>query len=618
MQFRRLSHRLGASYAALLIVMLASALTAGLQMRSIGAAHATMEDDRNRLAIVTKWTSVVRSNLDRAITATRLDAASGDDEAIKQRLAPVMTVLTSEMGESASAGDKASQDMGAVTESGPGGLKPLVTQVTDERARFIAMRAKIRDDLLLGEGADRIDKELLPLAHAMNAALDRLQSALHERSTTSGQALTERLQSAVSVLFASCALALLAGALLAWRTARSITTPLARATAFAGAISRGDLTGTITTSGRDEIAELERSLDQMQTGIRGLVAQVRDSADHIQLASSEVAAGNQNLSSRTEEAASSLQQTASSMHQLTGAVRQSAEAAAQANQLAASASSVAQRGGTVVAEVVSTMQDINTSSRKIADIIGVIDGIAFQTNILALNAAVEAARAGEQGRGFAVVASEVRSLAQRSADAAKEIKALIGASVDRVQAGTRLVGDAGSTMNEIVASVQRVTDIIGEISAATAEQDQGIGQINAAVDQLDRMTQQNAALVEQSAAAAESLKGQATRLGSVVAAFELGTTRPEPAVATAQTSRWPLGRRAPDDRQGPPQRPGRHPGAHRCRADRQGRRRLGIVLDRRAPQRLDHGTLQHVAQPPPARGQCQQRAGQPAHQRDPG
>jgi methyl-accepting chemotaxis protein len=227
------------------------------------------------------------------------------------------------------------------------------------------------------------------------------------------------------------------------------------------------------------------------------------------------------LSSRTEQTASNLQQAASSMAQLTGTVKQSADAARQANQLANSAAEVAARGGVAVSQVVATMDDINTSSRKIADIIGVIDSIAFQTNILALNAAVEAARAGEQGRGFAVVAAEVRSLAARSAAAAKEIKSLIGASVDKVEGGSRQVADAGRTMNEIVSSVQRVSDIIGEITAASAEQSEGIGQVNGSVAQLDQMTQQNAALVEQSAAAAESLKSQAQVLREVVSNFRL-------------------------------------------------------------------------------------------------
>ncbi len=264
-----------------------------------------------------------------------------------------------------------------------------------------------------------------------------------------------------------------------------------------------------------------RQLQQALRHVETTISAVRASAESITTASTEIASGNLDLSQRTESAASSLQQTASSMEQLTATVRHSADSAVQAKGLAASAAQVALRGGAVVSQVVTTMGDINGSSKKIADIIGVIDGIAFQTNILALNAAVEAARAGEQGRGFAVVASEVRSLAQRSAEAAREIKSLIGASVDRVEAGTRLVADAGQTMSEIVASVQRVADIIGEISAATGEQSSGIGLVNVAVSDLDHSTQQNAALVEESAAAAGSLKEQAARLVQLVATFHV-------------------------------------------------------------------------------------------------
>ena len=263
------------------------------------------------------------------------------------------------------------------------------------------------------------------------------------------------------------------------------------------------------------------ALKQTLGRVQQTLLQVRASAGSVTVASDEIATGNQDLSARTEQAASNLQQTASAMEELTATVRNSADSARQANQLAASAAEVAQRGGSVVSQVVSTMDEINASSKKIADIIGVIDGIAFQTNILALNAAVEAARAGEQGRGFAVVASEVRSLAQRSAEAAKEIKGLIGASVERVETGARLVADAGQTMGEIVGSVQRVSDVIGEITAASGEQSDGIGQVNTAVTQLDQMTQQNAALVEQSTAAAESLRQQAQRLAQALAGFRL-------------------------------------------------------------------------------------------------
>jgi methyl-accepting chemotaxis protein len=300
-------------------------------------------------------------------------------------------------------------------------------------------------------------------------------------------------------------------------------------TRHAKRMGEGDLTAEIHIEGAAEATYALRSLKALQQSLQRTIGEIRSGSHQVSTASTEIASGNQDLSQRTEQTASNLQQTASSLSQLTGNVRQSADAAAQANQLASSATQVARRGGAVVSQVVSTMEEINSSSKKIADIIGVIDGIAFQTNILALNAAVEAARAGEQGRGFAVVAGEVRSLAQRSAEAAKEIKSLIGTSVDKVETGSKLVQDAGSTMDEIVASVQRVTDIIGEISAAAMEQSQGIGQVNEAVTRLDQMTQQNAALVEESAAAAESLKDQAQRMTTVVAAFRVdaaGTATP--------------------------------------------------------------------------------------------
>jgi methyl-accepting chemotaxis protein len=290
----------------------------------------------------------------------------------------------------------------------------------------------------------------------------------------------------------------------------------------ASAMSKGDLSQQIEVGGNDEAGQLMGSLSTLQAALRQSIGSIRGGAQSVSIAAEEIASGNTDLSHRTEQTSASLQQTASSMSQLTSTVTQTAESARTANQLVSSASDVARRGGEVVSQVVSTMDEINASSKKIADIIGTIDGIAFQTNILALNAAVEAARAGEQGRGFAVVASEVRSLAQRSADAAREIKALIGNSVDRVETGARLVTEAGTTMTEIVQSVQRVSDIIGEISAAAGEQSQGLNTVNSAIAQLDQMTQQNAALVEESAAAAESLREQSRQLAAAVSGFSLG------------------------------------------------------------------------------------------------
>ena len=305
---------------------------------------------------------------------------------------------------------------------------------------------------------------------------------------------------------------------------RSIVAPVQRAVQLAETVAQGDLSTQIEATGRDEAAQLLQALKRMNESLARIVGEVRRGSDSIATGSAEIAGGNHDLSQRTEEQASSLEQTAASMEELSGSVRANAEAAAQANAMATQASSAASLGHARVDAVVSTMQDIATASKKIAEIIGVIDGIAFQTNILALNAAVEAARAGEQGRGFAVVASEVRNLAVRSADAAKEIKSLIGASVQKVEVGVHQVQEAGASMGEIVSQVQRVTALIAEISGATAEQSNGIKEVGEAVRQLDHVTQQNAALVEESAAAAESLKGQAAALAELVSVFKLSET----------------------------------------------------------------------------------------------
>jgi methyl-accepting chemotaxis protein len=316
-------------------------------------------------------------------------------------------------------------------------------------------------------------------------------------------------------------LALASGAFIAWWVARSITRPMHEAVKVAETVAAGDLTSRIEVTAKDETGQLLQALKNMNGSLQNIVGQVRMGTDTIATASSQIAVGNLDLSSRTEQQASSLEETASSMEELTSTVKQNAENARQANQLAASASEVAVKGGQVVSQVVDTMHSINESSRKINDIIGVIDGIAFQTNILALNAAVEAARAGEQGRGFAVVATEVRNLAQRSASAAKEIKSLIGDSVEKVEAGGKLVTEAGATMDEIVASVKRVTDIMGEITSASREQEAGIEQINRAITEMDTVTQQNAALVEEATAAAGSLQEQTVNLTQVVSVFRI-------------------------------------------------------------------------------------------------
>ncbi|WP_215409536.1 methyl-accepting chemotaxis protein [Janthinobacterium sp. JC611] len=324
-----------------------------------------------------------------------------------------------------------------------------------------------------------------------------------------------------NLLLTLALLALGFGVVCAWLLTMGIVRPLRTAVEIARKVADGDLTAQIDAGARDETGQLLQALKDMNSSLLNIVSEVRTGTDSIATSSTEIAAGNQDLSSRTEEQAGSLEETASSMEELTSTVKQNADNARQANQLAASAAQVAVKGGEVVAQVVGTMESINASSNKIVDIISVIDGIAFQTNILALNAAVEAARAGEQGRGFAVVASEVRNLAQRSASAAKEIKTLIGASVEQVNAGSMLVAQAGSTMNDIVDSVQRVSDIITEITAASSEQSVGIDEINRAIGQMDAVTQQNAALVEESAAAAESMQHQAHNLAQVVSVFKL-------------------------------------------------------------------------------------------------
>ncbi|WP_373987922.1 methyl-accepting chemotaxis protein [Duganella sp. BuS-21] len=365
----------------------------------------------------------------------------------------------------------------------------------------------------------------------INKLVDMQQAAAKE--VLDGSVSSDR--SLMVMLFVLGGVAVALGVVCAAVITRSITGPLSGAVSVAQKVAAGELTSTVYVEGKDETSELLQALKDMNESLAKTVGDVRTGTELISTASQEIASGNADLSARTESQASSLEQTASSMEELTSTVKQNADNARQANQLAVSASSVAQKGGTVVSQVVQTMGSITESSRKIADIISVIDGIAFQTNILALNAAVEAARAGEQGRGFAVVASEVRNLAQRSAGAAKEIKELISDSVEKVDAGSKLVDEAGQTMDLIVTSIRQVADIMGEITAATQEQSNGIEEVNQAITQMDEMTQQNAALVEQAAAAAESMQEQAELLSQAVSIFKLshdeGVRRGAPAPA---------------------------------------------------------------------------------------
>ncbi len=369
-------------------------------------------------------------------------------------------------------------------------------------------------------------------------ALEKLVEFNHAGVKAASNTANTLYKGARIALLASLGVMVALGLGIGWFVSRDLARAAAQAMAQADSMAEGDLSQNLVVERQDEMGRLLHAMGKMQLNLRGIVAGVRQNAEGVATASAEIAQGNNDLSGRTEEQASALEQTAASMEELASTVKQNADNARQANQLAMSASTVAVSGGEVVSRVVDTMKGINDSSKRIADIISVIDGIAFQTNILALNAAVEAARAGEQGRGFAVVASEVRSLAQRSADAAKEIKNLISTSVERVEQGTALVDQAGATMQEVVTSIKRVTDIMGEISAASTEQSAGVAQVGEAVTQMDQATQQNAALVEESAAAAESLKVQAQHLVSAVAVFKLGNHDvPRPVASASRVER---------------------------------------------------------------------------------
>jgi methyl-accepting chemotaxis protein len=378
---------------------------------------------------------------------------------------------------------------------------------------------------LLAAFGDGRGKAAMDAFRALKVEFEKVESDLLVTRVAEADALRELNRAAI---LGGSLLAMALAAMMGLWISRSITGPIRQAVLVAQAVAGGNLSMPIEIHATDETGQLLAALKEMQEGLVTVVTNVRQGAQSVSTASSEIAQGTQDLSSRTEQQASALEETAASMEQLSATVKQNSDSARQANQLALGASTIAAQGGAAVAQVVGTMKDINEASRKIVDIIAVIDGIAFQTNILALNAAVEAARAGEQGRGFAVVATEVRSLAGRSAQAAREIKSLINASVERVEQGTTLVDQAGVTMTEVVASIRRVTDLMGEISAASSEQSQGVSQVGEAVTQMDQVTQQNAALVEQMAAAAGSLNAQARELVQTVAVFSLGNESAQP------------------------------------------------------------------------------------------
>jgi methyl-accepting chemotaxis protein len=428
-------------------------------------------------------------------------------------------------------------------------IEPLLTTpeenaklaaVKSLRAKYQAAKVAVMDAKKAGDAAaaERLYAEgFEPAAVVYSAAVQDLLALQRQTIDQMTLAIQADFKKRAQLSLLLNGLMLVLGAFAALAITRSITRPLKDAVRVAEAVAGGDLTGTFERQRRDEVGDLMRSLQTMNDGLVEVVSEVQQGTRAIAGASSEIATGNLDLSSRTEQQAGALEETASSMEELTSTVRQNADSANQANVLAQDASQVAVRGGQIVGQVVDTMGAIDTASRKIVDIIGVIDGIAFQTNILALNAAVEAARAGEQGRGFAVVASEVRSLAQRSATAAKEIKGLIGDSVAQVNTGTALVQQAGATIGEVVASVARVTDIMAEITAASREQSIGIDQVNAAILQMDQSTQQNAALVEEAAAAATSMQEQAARLEQLVSHFRLAGAPAGQALPTRAAAR---------------------------------------------------------------------------------
>ena len=495
------------------LVLLITALMAGIGVwrlqELVQTTRALALEDNEKLQLAVRW----RQTIDLNWVRTRAAILDADTSRI-----PMWQADMDKTSEITTASRKRMIEL-EQTDVG----KELIANIDAAREAYRTPRANVLKARMAGEDMSAaLDRDLKPLAEAYVASilkLEQRQQALYDAALKEAE---EKAANGRTILILGGMLATLLGAAAAFVLSRSITVPLQQAAEGARLIADGDLTRSIRADGRDEAAQLLHALQGMQEGLARVVSNVRGNAEGVAMASAEIAQGNNDLSARTEQQASALEETAASMEQLSSTVRQNADNAQQANQLAMSASAVAVQGGDVVAQVVDTMRDINDSSRKIADIIGVIDGIAFQTNILALNAAVEAARAGEQGRGFAAVAGEVRNLAQRSGEAAKEIRGLITASVERVEQGTTLVDRAGETMTEVVNSIRRVTDIMGEISAASNEQSSGVAQVGEAVTQMDQATQQNAALVEESAAAASSLKARAEQMVQAVAVFRLG------------------------------------------------------------------------------------------------
>ncbi len=506
----RIGPRLAAGFALVVLLLLVLAGTGLLALREVNDALHVVTGDRY---VKVRVVDAVQEALNVQARATR-NALIFDDAA--KRLVELDRVVA-EQGRAKTAIERL-QALASPEE------RDILAGVLKERADYVEASAEFLRQArgaALADARTTLLTRLRPQQLAYGAALDKLSAFEEERMTEAAHGADALVLRSAWALGTGAALATVLALLAAILITRSIVRPLEQAVSVAETVAAGQLATSLQITGRDEPAQLLRALDRMATSLRGIVADVRAASDSIATGSAQIATGNADLSQRTEEQAANLQQTAASMEQLTSAVKHNADTAQAAEALAQQASGAAQGGGRVVDEVVATMQGIASSARRVGEIISVIDGIAFQTNILALNAAVEAARAGEQGRGFAVVAGEVRSLAQRSAQAAREIKVLVGDSMAQVEAGNALVGQAGHAMGEIVGQVQRVTQLIGEISTASGEQRRGIEQIGGAVGQLDQVTQQNAALVEESAAAAESLKQQAGRLTERVGAFQI-------------------------------------------------------------------------------------------------